>query len=51
MKSEIESTIGPIKHIEFYDNNPNGIVKIKFNSALHAEECIKVMNGRFFDGR
>lgn len=20
-------------------------------SALHAEECIKLMNGRFFDGR
>ena len=26
-------------------------MKVKFESALHAEECIKVMNGRFFDGR
>ena len=26
-------------------------MKIKFFSALHAEECIKLMNNRFFDGR
>jgi len=37
--------------MEFFKNNPKGIVKIKFASALHAEECIKSMNGRFFDGR
>ncbi len=24
---------------------------MKFQSALHAEECVNVMNGRFFDGR
>jgi HIV Tat-specific factor 1 len=24
---------------------------LKFQSALHAEECVNVMNGRFFDGR
>jgi HIV Tat-specific factor 1 len=37
--------------MEFFQENPNGIVKIKFGSALHAEECKKVMNGRFFDAR
>jgi uncharacterized protein YlzI (FlbEa/FlbD family) len=26
-------------------------VKVKFASALHADACIKLMNGRFFDGR
>ena len=51
LRSEIESSIGSIKKLEFFKENPNGVVKIKFNSALHAEECIKVMNGRFFDGR
>jgi hypothetical protein len=51
LRSEIEATIGPIAKIEFFKNNPNGIVKLKFVSALHAAESIKVMNGRFFDGR
>lgn len=51
LRSEIESGIGPIQKMEFFNNNPRGIVKIKFSSAVHAEDCIKVMNGRFFDGR
>jgi HIV Tat-specific factor 1 len=51
LRGEIESSIGVIHKIEFYKNNPDGIVKIKFESALAAETCIKVMNGRFFDGR
>ena len=51
LRSEIEVSIGPIEKIQFFKDNPRGIVKIRFASALHAEECIKVMNGRFFDGR
>jgi len=51
LRSEIEAKIGPIQKVEFFRQNPNGVVKIKFMSALHAEECIKLMNGRFFDGR
>jgi len=49
---EIESSIGPVERMQFFpENSSQGIVKIKFESGLHAEECIKVMNGRFFDGR
>ena len=52
LRAEIESTIGPIDKINFFPENPAaGIVKIKFLSAMHAEECIKKMDQRFFDGR
>ena len=52
LRGEVEVTIGPIERIQFFPENPSqGIVKIKFESSLHAEECIKVMSGRFFDGR
>jgi hypothetical protein len=36
LRSEIEGSIGPIAKMEFFKNNPNGVVKIKFASALHA---------------
>lgn len=51
MKGEIEATIGPVEKMQFFKENPNGIIKLRFASALHADECIKLMNGRFFDGR
>ena len=52
IRGEVESSIGPIERVQFFPENPHlGIVKIKFQSALHAQECIKLMNGRFFDGR
>lgn len=51
LRAEIEQNIGAIDKIHFYRDNPQGIIKIRFFSAIHAEECIKVMNGRFFDGR
>ena len=37
--------------MQFFAENPAGVVKIKFQSGVHADECIKVMNGRFFDSR
>ncbi len=52
LRREIETAFGPIEKMQFFPENPaNGYVKIKFQSALHAEECLKVMDGRFFDGR
>jgi len=51
IRSEIENSIGPVEKMHFFRENPNGVIKVKFQSALHAEECIKKMNGRFFDGR
>ena len=44
--------MGPIEKMQFFPENPaGGFVKVKFASGLHADECIKVMNGRFFDAR
>lgn len=52
LRQEIEAGIGPIEKIQFFPENPrNGYIKIKFLSAIHAEETIKLMAGRFFDGR
>ena len=52
LRGEIENSLGPVERMQFFPENPSlGIVKIKFESALHASECIKVMSGRFFDGR
>lgn len=48
----MENSIGPIERVQFFPENPSlGIVKIKFQASLHAQECINLMNGRFFDGR
>lgn len=51
MRHEIESKIGKISKMTFYKENPLGVCKIKFDSSMDAEECIKLMGGRFFDGR
>mmetsp|Transcript_13656 Transcript_13656/g.9820 ORF Transcript_13656/g.9820 Transcript_13656/m.9820 type:complete len:117 (+) Transcript_13656:1016-1366(+) len=51
LRAEIEASIGPVVKMEFYKNNPAGVVKLKFASALHAEQCVKAMHGRYFDAR
>ena len=43
--------IGPVMRIKIYENNPNGYVQVKYKDVVSAEECIRVMNGRFFDCR
>ena len=50
IRGEIER-YGAVDKMHFFREHPNGVIKIRFMSAIHAEECIKVMNGRFFDGR
>jgi HIV Tat-specific factor 1 len=51
LRAEVEEKIGPIVKIQFFGSNPLGICKLKFVSAIHAEECIKLLDGRFFDQR
>jgi HIV Tat-specific factor 1 len=43
--------IGRVKKITLFENNPEGVVMIKFHSAAPAESCVKIMNGRYFDRR
>lgn len=51
LQVEIETKVGSVAKVEFFKENPLAIIKIRFLSSLHSEECIKLMNGRFFDLR
>ena len=48
---ECERVCGKIIKWKIYDNNPNGIVKIKFKTAKAAEDCVVMFNGREYNGR
>lgn len=55
---ECEEKLGPVNRIRIFEvkshlikSHPDGIVEIKFVNAKDAEECIKLMNGRIFDGK
>ena len=37
--------------VKLYYNHPDGIASVKYATADAAQECIKVMDGRFFGGR
>lgn len=43
--------IGIIEKITIFTKNPKGIIVIKFQTAFAAQECIRIMNGRFFAGK
>ncbi len=54
-ESELEQDVagecgkfGVIEKITIFSKNPRGIIVIKYSTAFAAQECIKVMNGRFF---
>lgn len=49
LEVELLQKIAKPRKIELFENNPKGVAKIKFSSSEEAEECIKLMNGRFFD--
>lgn len=57
LSDELESDIadecskfGTIEKVTMFTKNPKGIVIIKFSTSYAAQECIRVMNGRFFAG-
>jgi RNA recognition motif-containing protein len=43
--------IGPIERLKMFQGNPEGVMSVRFKMEEAAEECIKLMNGRFFGGR
>lgn len=43
--------LGPIEKMTIFEKHPEGVVIIKFGTAYAAEQCVKLMNGRFFGGR
>lgn len=48
---ECENVCGKISKWKIYEDNPDGIVKIKFKTPKAAEDSIKLFNGRKYNGR
>jgi len=49
--AETESKCGKIEKITVFEKNLDGVIAIRFDSALSAEKCIQLMNGRWFGGK
>ncbi|RSL70666.1 hypothetical protein CEP53_001824 [Fusarium sp. AF-6] len=43
--------LGTVTNVVLFDQEPEGIVSVKFKDADSALACIKLMHGRSFDGR
>ena len=50
VKEECEK-FGPVETVAVFENNPEGVVTVKFLDPPAAERCIEVMNGRYFAGK
>ncbi|KAF7713317.1 Uncharacterized protein PECH_004221 [Penicillium ucsense] len=42
--------IGEVTNVVLYDQEPEGVVTVKFAQAEDAQECVTRLNGRFFGG-
>ncbi|KIK97116.1 hypothetical protein PAXRUDRAFT_825288 [Paxillus rubicundulus Ve08.2h10] len=45
------STLGEVTNVVLYDNEPEGVMTVKFRDPLSAQACVLKMNGRYFAGR
>ncbi|PAV18990.1 splicing factor u2af-associated 2 [Pyrrhoderma noxium] len=45
------STLGEVTNVVLYDEEPEGIITVKFRDPISAQACVLKMQGRFFDGR
>lgn len=43
--------LGTVTNLVLFDQEPDGIVSVKFREPEAAEACMKLMDGRSFDGR
>ncbi|ROT37365.1 putative nuclear mRNA splicing factor-associated protein [Sodiomyces alkalinus F11] len=43
--------LGTVTNVVLYDEEPEGIVSVKFREPESAEACVQLMHGRSFDGR
>jgi HIV Tat-specific factor 1 len=43
--------IGPVTNVVLYDQEPEGIVTVKFKSEEDALQCVRRMDGRYFGGQ
>jgi len=40
-----------VEKVTVFERNPEGVVAVKFKVPASAEQCIGIMNNRFFGGR
>ncbi|KAK1232303.1 hypothetical protein PQX77_004554 [Marasmius sp. AFHP31] len=45
------STLGEVTNVVLYDQEPDGVMTVKFRDPISAQACVLKMNGRFFSGR
>ncbi|EXJ77349.1 hypothetical protein A1O3_09575 [Capronia epimyces CBS 606.96] len=45
------SKLGGVTNVVLFDNEEDGVASVRFSSAEAAAECVRVMNGRWFDER
>jgi len=45
------SNLGDVTNVVIYDEEPEGIMTVKFRDPISAQACILKMHGRFFAGR
>ncbi|KAI1868680.1 uncharacterized protein JN550_006255 [Neoarthrinium moseri] len=43
--------LGPVTNVVLYDLEQDGVASVKFQSPQAAEACVRLMDGRAFDGR
>jgi hypothetical protein len=43
--------LGPLEKMTIFERHPEGVVILKYGTAYAAEQCVKLMNNRFFAGR
>jgi HIV Tat-specific factor 1 len=51
VREECMEKCGPVKKVDVYDNNPEGVALVHFGDFESADKCVALMNGRFFAGR
>ncbi|CAO1618418.1 unnamed protein product [Parajaminaea phylloscopi] len=51
VRDECDDTIGPVTNVTLWDEEPEGLVTVKFKRPEDAQECVKRMDGRFFAQR
>lgn len=43
--------LGPVDSVKVCENNPHGVVLVRYKDRKDAQKCIQLMNGRWFGGK
>lgn len=51
LKAKNQTTSSIVHNSQLFKTNSLGIMKVKFKLSLYAEQCIELMEGRWFENR